>query len=67
MLIFFLVGLGFGMQQHLMQDSIYNGKDCVEQYISFTEHPKTTFKQAICLIIYNNNSVCDKYKEGDEE
>jgi len=64
MLMFFLVGLGFGMHQHLAQDEVaYSQEQFMDNVVHVKEHPKTPWREAVCLIIYNDNVICNKYKE----
>jgi len=67
LLIFLLVGLGIGMHEHLAQDEVaYSREGFLDNVVFVKEHPKTPFKEAICLIIFNNEERCNKYK-GDEK
>ncbi len=65
-LIFLFAGLAIGMNQHLYQDSLeYQHDTFMNNIVYVQERTVTPWKEALCLVWYNNNTVCDKYKEND--
>lgn len=58
-LIFLIGGLAFGMYEHMAQDEVFYSRESYMNYcVYLKEHPKTTFKEAICDIFYNRLNIC---------
>jgi len=64
-LIFFTVGLGIGMHEHLAEDAPYYGIDMyMERVVYVREYESMPWRQALCQIIVNDDddtSCNEKY------
>ena len=61
-MLFLLLGLAIGMKEHLYQDSLaYSREGFMDNVVYVEEHGGTPLKEAICLIVYNDNSKCNKW------
>ena len=66
-LIFFLMGLGIGMHEHLAQDEVtYPKDDYLRRIVYLEEYENTPKKDALCVFIFNNHDFCSKYKEAPQ-